>query len=594
MSKSSNKNGFIIQAGILAAAGIICRIIGLLYRSPLAAVIGDEGNGYYQAAYNIYTMILLISSYSIPSAISKVIAQKLATHEYRNAHRVFTCAIYYVLIVGGMASLVLFFGAGFLTRGPAVQVVRVFAPTVFLYGLLGVLRGYFQAHRSMVQTSVSQIIEQILNAVVSIGAAYLLIILMLSTTDKYVINDDHSVSLGSTVVQEMAEEQTDENGIVTYVLSDEQQAWNTKHALYGAIGSALGTGSGVLIALLFMWAVYLLNKDTIYRRIGRDRHPVEEYGEIIKTITGVIIPFILSTAIYNLTTVVNQTVYTYIAAEKKNMENTEISTRYGIFSGKAVVISKIPIAISTAIASAILPTVSALAGSGDMKGACRKTAQAVKTTMFIAIPATVGIAVLARPITWLLFPQKASIDMASRLLMLLAVSIILYSLSTLTNSILQGIGQVRVPVKNAAVALVIQTAITALLLLLTGLDMYALVIAEIVYSGMMCFLNQRSIRRYMYYRQEIFKTFIVPFVASAFMGLAAYGTYAGIHALMGGGEYPGRMQNAIALIPAILVGCVVYFVLEILFGGISEKELRELPKGYLMVKVAKKLHLHLM
>lgn len=591
MSKSSNKNGFIIQAGILAAAGIICRIIGLLYRSPLAAVIGDEGNGYYQAAYNIYTMILLISSYSIPSAISKVIAQKLATHEYRNAHRVFTCAIYYVLIVGGLASLVLFFGAGFLTRGPAVQVVRVFAPTVFLYGLLGVLRGYFQAHRSMVQTSVSQIIEQILNAVVSIGAAYLLIILMLSTTDKYVINDDHSVSLGSTVVQEMAEEQTDENGIVTYVLSDEQQAWNTKHALYGAIGSALGTGSGVLIALLFMWAVYLLNKGTIYRRIGRDRHPVEEYGEIIKTITGVIIPFILSTAIYNLTTVVNQTVYTYIAAEKKNMENTEISTRYGIFSGKAVVISKIPIAISTAIASAILPTVSALAGSGDMKGARRKTAQAVKTTMFIAIPATVGIAVLARPITWLLFPQKASIDMASRLLMLLAVSIILYSLSTLTNSILQGIGQVRVPVKNAAVALVIQTAITALLLLLTGLDMYALVIAEIVYSGMMCFLNQRSIRRYMYYRQEIFKTFIVPFVASAFMGLAAYGTYAGIHALMGGGEYPGRMQNAIALILAILVGCVVYFVLEILFGGISEKELRELPKGYLMVKVAKKLHL---
>lgn len=591
MSKSSNKNGFIIQAGILAAAGIICRIIGLLYRSPLAAVIGDEGNGYYQAAYNIYTMILLISSYSIPSAISKVIAQKLATHEYRNAHRVFTCAIYYVLIVGGLASLVLFFGAGFLTRGPAVQVVRVFAPTVFLYGLLGVLRGYFQAHRSMVQTSVSQIIEQILNAVVSIGAAYLLIILMLSTTDKYVINDDHSVSLGSTVVQEMAEEQTGENGIVTYVLSDEQQAWNTKHALYGAIGSALGTGSGVLIALLFMWAVYLLNKGTIYRRIGRDRHPVEEYGEIIKTITGVIIPFILSTAIYNLTTVVNQTVYTYIAAEKKNMENTEISTRYGIFSGKAVVISKIPIAISTAIASAILPTVSALAGSGDMKGARRKTAQAVKTTMFIAIPATVGIVVLARPITWLLFPQKASIDMASRLLMLLAVSIILYSLSTLTNSILQGIGQVRVPVKNAAVALVIQTAITALILLLTGLDMYALVIAEIVYSGMMCFLNQRSIRRYMYYRQEIFKTFIVPFVASAFMGLAAYGTYAGIHALMGGGEYPGRMQNAIALIPAILVGCVVYFVLEILFGGISEKELRELPKGYLMVKVAKKLHL---
>ena len=270
MSKSSNKNGFIIQAGILAAAGIICRIIGLLYRSPLAAVIGDEGNGYYPAAYNIYTMILLISSYSIPSAISKVIAQKLATHEYRNAHRVFTCAIYYVLIVGG---------AG---EAPGT----VFRRGLFNQGAGGAGRESLCSHGFSVRTfgraerifpgspqygadlRIPGFIEQILNAVVSIGAAYLLIILMLSTTDKYVINDDHSVSLGSTVVQEMAEEQTDENGIVTYVLSDEQQAWNTKHALYGAIGSALGTGSGVLIALLFMWAVYLLNKDTIYRRIG--------------------------------------------------------------------------------------------------------------------------------------------------------------------------------------------------------------------------------------------------------------------------------------------------------------------------------------
>ena len=91
--KSNEENGFIIQAGILAAAGIVCRIIGLLYRSPLSAVIGDEGNGYYQTAYNIYTMILLISSYSIPSAISKVIAQKLSVHEYKNAHRIFKCAI---------------------------------------------------------------------------------------------------------------------------------------------------------------------------------------------------------------------------------------------------------------------------------------------------------------------------------------------------------------------------------------------------------------------------------------------------------------------------------------------------------------------
>ena len=153
MSKSNSKNNFILQAGILAAAGFISRIIGLLYVSPLNAIIGSEGLGYYQSAYNYYTIILLISSYSIPSAISKVIAQKLSLKEYRNAHRIFLCSLYYVLGVGLIASLLLFFGAGLFVEETAIPVLRIFAPTVFVYGILGVLRGYFLAHKSMAQRS---------------------------------------------------------------------------------------------------------------------------------------------------------------------------------------------------------------------------------------------------------------------------------------------------------------------------------------------------------------------------------------------------------------------------------------------------------
>ena len=97
MSGRESKNNFIMQAGILAVAGIISRIIGLLYRGPLHSVIGDLGLGYYQSAYNFYTIVLLISSYSIPAAISKVIAQKLGVREYRNAHRIFLCSMLYVL-----------------------------------------------------------------------------------------------------------------------------------------------------------------------------------------------------------------------------------------------------------------------------------------------------------------------------------------------------------------------------------------------------------------------------------------------------------------------------------------------------------------
>ena len=592
MGKSSRKDGFIIQAGILAAAGIICRIIGLLYRSPLAAVIGDEGNGYYQTAFNVYTIILLISSYSIPSAISKVIAQKLSVRDYVNAHRIFLCAMFYVLVVGGIASLVLFFGAGLFAKGPAVAVLRVFAPTVFLYGILGVLRGYFQAHRSMVQTSVSQILEQILNAVVSIGAAYLLIIFMLSGTQKYVLNDDYSVSFGDEIVQEVAEAVVnEEDGSRTYVLSAEQQEWNTAHATYGAVGSALGTGSGVVAALLFMWAVYGLNKKTIHRRIARDRHEPEDYSSILRLVSSVVVPFILSTAIYNLSTFLNQTIYTWICYLAKGMGDAETSTNYGIFSAKAVVISNIPIALASAMSSAILPNIASRVGQGDMEGAREKTAQAIKTTMLIAIPAAVGLGVLARQITWLLFPQKASVDLAARLLTALSASVVFYSLSTLTTSVLQGIGRVKTPVRNAAVALGIQTAVLVPMLLFTDMDLYALVIAMLLYSGTMCVLNQLSIRRYMDYEQETFRTFTTPLVAAAFMGAAAYGTYRGIGWLLKSGEYPSRMQNILELFPAVIVGGIVYFVLEIILKGISEAELRALPKGYLIVRMAKKCHL---
>lgn len=592
MGKTGKKDSFILQAGILAAAGIICRLIGLLYRGPLTAVIGDEGNGYYQAAYNIYTIILLISSYSIPSAISKVIAQKLSLREYRNAHRIFICSMWYVLAVGGAASLFLFFGAGLLVEGPAVTVLRVFAPTIFLYGILGVLRGYFQAHKTMVQTSVSQILEQILNASVSIGAAYMLIFTTLGTADTYVLNEDHTVSLGGQAVEEAAQQALGEDGqpLLTpegeyvYVLTEAQQAWNTQSATYGAMGSALGTGAGVITALLFMWAVYGMNKRTIYRRMDKDRcEYVDSYGQIFRILTSVVIPFILSTAIYNLSTVLNQTIYTKMYMYLKGAGETETFTKYGIFSGKAAVITNIPIALSTAMSSAVLPSISTAYAQGDWDGAREKVAQAIKTTMLISIPAAVGMGVLAEPVILFLFPQKASAQTAAGLLTALSATVIFYVLSTLTNSVLQGIGKVNIPVKNAGISLMLQTAVLSLLIYFTELDLYTLVVANMVYSGAMCIFNQIAVRKYLDYRQEIFRTYVTPLTASAFMGIAAWGVYQGLHYFIG--------SNRIALLLTIAVAAVIYFVLEIALKGITEQELRRLPKGYVLVKAAKKCRL---
>lgn len=551
MGKKSAKNNFIMQAGILAAAGIISRIIGLLYRSPLHSVIGDLGLGFYQSAYTFYTIVLLISSYSIPAAVSKVIAQKLAVKEYRNAHRIFHCALGYVLVVGGAASLFLFFGAGLLVEEAAVPVLRTFAPTVFIYGMLGVLRGYFQAHKSMAQTSVSQVLEQVANAVVSVGAAYLLIKNTMGTL-------------------EMPVEETEQ----------------ILRATKGAIGSALGTGVGVLVALLFMLAVYKLNKSFIDRRIRYDRHPeVDSYREILKMITMVVTPFVLSTAIYNLNDTINNALYTKIYLKVRELDTVGTYSGWGVLSGQALTISKIPIAFASAMAAAMIPTVAQLIAARNVEGAKDKIGVAVKTTMIISIPCAVGLFVLARPVTCLLFPAntQASEDLATGLLMALAISIVFYALSTLNSQILQGLGRMNVPIVNAAIALGVQTVVVVVLLFFTKLDLYSVVIANIIYSGIMCVLNQLAVRKAIGYRQEIMRTFVIPLLASAFMGAVAWAVYEGFLLM--------TKSPRISVVPAVLIGAAAYFALLILFRGVTEEELRGFPKGHLLVRLAKKCRL---
>lgn len=542
MEQPKKKNTFVFQAGILAAAGMLVKVISLIYRSPLLSIIGIEGNGYYSAAINIYTIILLISSYSIPSAISKVIAQRLAFKEYRNAQRVFVCALLYVLIVGGTASILTFVGAPWLVKeNPnAVVALRVLSPTIFFSGFLGVLRGYFQAHSSMLHTSISQVLEQIMNAAISILAARFLI--------NMVIDED-----------------------------------STTKAIYGSAGSAVGTGAGVVTGLLFMFAMYRLNRKIIRRRVERDQSWHEEsYREIFKVIFTIVTPFILSTFIYNCSTVINMTIY-YDIMDFKHVEDVIASNHYGIFATQAIAVVNIPIAIASAMSSAMIPGVSASYARGGFDQTRRQVSKAIQMTMLISIPAMVGIAVLPKPIMQFIFPQKESLDMASGLLMALAATIVLYGLSTLTNAVLQGIGKVNTPVIHAAIALAVQVVGLILLLFKTELDLYALACANIIYSLVMCLLNQWSVRRNLDYRLDIVKMFLKPLFSAGVMGAAAFGVYHGLILLI--------PVSRIVLLVAIGVGACVYFAILLLIGGVSEEELLAFPKGTLLVRLAHKLHL---
>ncbi len=535
------KGGFVMQAGILALAGIIVRIIGLLYKSPLNSIIGDLGAGYYSTAYNMYTIILLISSYSIPSAIAKVISQKLALSQYKNAHRLFMGALIYVVVIGGLASILTYVFAPILAKGQAATVLKVFVPTIFFSGLLGVFRGYFQARKNMVPTSISQILEQIANAVVSLLAAYLFM--------EFLAKPDE-----------------------------------TSQAVFGAMGSALGTGIGVVIGLVFMLGIYLNNRKGFKEDIINDTtKEIDSYRTVFKTILCIVTPFLLSTFIYNCSTVINMTIYQNVMMNVKGLSETVTITLYGIFAYKAVTVANIPIALSSAMSSAMIPSVASSFIKGETDKTKKQVDKALNVTMLISIPASLGLLVLAKPVMKLLFNQPESLDMASWLLMAISMTVIFYSLSTVTNAVLQGIGKVNIPVIHAAVSLVLQVIVLVVLLMFTDLNLFALAIAMNVYSLSMCVLNQIAVRKHLGYRLPIKKAILKPLLASGLMALVAAGVYYGVHYLV--------KSNVIALAVAVILAVVVYFVLVIKCKVITENELQNFPKGNLIKKVAKKLHL---
>ena len=518
-----------MQAGILAVAGIVVRIIGLLYRAPLTAVIGDEGNGYYSFAYNIYTNILLISSYSIPSAISKIMSQRLALKQYKNAQRIFRCALVYVTIIGGLAATFAYVAAGLLVVDNAVPVLRIFAPTILLSGFLGVFRGFFQAHRSMVPTSISQILEQIINAAVSIGAALLFIRMA-----------------GGIDIDE------------------------TTKAIRGASGSALGTGCGVLIALLFVGGIYLYNRRKIMGRYESDNtSEIEPYAAIAKDI-------------YNCSTAVNQTIFARMMLGD-NLSQSRVSMQYGIYSGKAVVMRNVPVALASAMSSAIIPTVAGAWALKDYKDSRKKVGRAIKVTMMVAIPSMFGFLFLAKPIMSILFPQRSSLMMASKLLMALSITVIFYSISTISNGVLQSIGQVHRPVIHAAIALAVQSGVLWGLLEFTKLGIYSIVIADIVFALLVCILNGRSLRGAMNYQQETVDTFLLPGICALFMGVFARLIYNLVFKL--------SKNNYVSILVAVLFAVIFYIITVIQSGAVSEDELLASSKGELLFKWFKKLHL---
>ncbi len=540
-------SNFIIQGSILAIAGIIVRLIGMLYRIPLANYIGDEGNGYYSAAYNIYSIMLILSSYSLPVAVSKMVSARLARGQYRNARKILRAALFYATIVGGVGFCALWFGSGFFAEHVikmpySAYALKVLAPTVWIMAYLGVLRGFFQGHSTMVPTAVSQIFEQIVNAVISLLAAKSLFDLGVKSNLVY----------GSTEY--------------SYA--------------FGAAGGALGTGAGALTALILFVGLYLMYRPKMKRRIRKEQGTsAESYGMITSTLFLTVVPIIVSSSLYNSSTVIDNVLFGQIMTGLG--EAKQIASQWGIYSGKYHLLFNIPVAVANSLSSSLIPALSRAVAEKDRKQTLNRIASAIRFSMIIAIPSAVGLAVLAAPISNLLFPGRDNTDLI-KMTCYGSSAVVVYSLSTVTNAVLQGINRMKTPIRNAGISLVLHTVILFVMLRYLHMGIYGVLYANILFALFICILNARSIARFKRYRQEVKKTFLTPMVASAVMGAAAFGVYRAAYSVFG---------NLISTGISVLVAVAVYFVLLILLKGVDAQELRSMPGGTRLSGLARKLHL---
>lgn len=551
--QKSTDNNMLVQGTILAFAGIFVRLIGIAYRIPMTNIIGDTGNGYYSSAFQIYNIILLLSSYSMPQAISRLISQRIAKRQYKNARMLFFCAVFISILFGLFFSLLLYLEAGRFAdwfRMPlAKSAIQILAPTVFVVSFISALRGFFQGFNTMVITAISQIVEQVINAIASIIGVIIL------------AKEGHKMDL---------------------VLQDDK---GLHAAAGGAAGGTIGTLAGAIAAmivlLLFLRAYYpsfrkLCERESKNRTLSR--------SNASRMILLTLMPITASAIIFNLVNFLDNILMSQLL-HARGLTEQAIATKWGVFSGKYLLLVNIPIAFATALSSSAIPAIAQASSLNKGAEAAHRINIVKKFTLMISFPCMVGMAVLSTPIIRVLFPKDAS--NASKLLICGCGAIVAFSAASITNAVLHGLGRMSIPIKNSIIALIIHTVILLALIKGFELDEYGVVVSYMVFGFIVSGLNLLDIQNILRKNRSgaqtsIRQMYVFPLIASLIMGGFVWLAYIVLKRVL---------PSFVALLASVLIGMLIYLICVLKMNVINEHEYADLPMGKRMQRFGKRLHL---
>lgn len=536
VAQTQKQNSFFGGAAILAAGILIVKLIGMFYKIPLINIIGEAGAADFNNAYNIYAVLLTVSTAGLPVAVSKLVSEANALNRRNQVRRTFRLALVLFLTLGLISFLVMFFRAdalaGMMNDSKAAAGIRALAPAVVCVGCLAALRGYSQGHSNMAPTSVSQIIEALCKLVVGLGLAFWLV----------------------------------------------KQGKDPDVAAAGAI---TGVTVGTVVALIYMVLDFFLSR-------GReDTHGTDRpgsAGSILANILKIAVPITLSSSMVGIVTVIDSSLVQGQLQSALNLTEKASRTLYGNYSG-ALNIYNLPTSLMAAITASVIPAVSAALARRDRRGAARITGSALRITALLSFPMGVGLFVLGTPIIRLLFPSL-NVEVAGPLLSTLGVATPFVCMVLVCNSVLQAHGFINLPVIVMVLGGIVK--IVNNYNLVGAIGIAGAPVGNILCFGLALVLDLVVITRVIPNRPRLLPIFIKPAIASAIMGGAAWAVYGLLSRVLTAEQVNevgqtirvvSRMGNALGIFLAIAVAGVVYLVLVVAIRAISKDDLALMPKG---------------
>ena len=536
VAQTQKQNSFFGGAAILAAGILIVKLIGMFYKIPLINIIGEAGAADFNNAYNIYAVLLTVSTAGLPVAVSKLVSEANALNRRNQVRRTFRLALVLFLTLGLISFLVMFFRAdalaGMMNDSKAAAGIRALAPAVVCVGCLAALRGYSQGHSNMAPTSVSQIIEALCKLAVGLGLAFWLV----------------------------------------------KQGKDPDVAAAGAI---TGVTVGTVVALIYMVLDFFLSRGREDTH-GTDRP--DSAGSILANILKIAVPITLSSSMVGIVTVIDSSLVQGQLQSALDLTEKASRTLYGNYSG-ALNIYNLPTSLMAAITASVIPAVSAALARRDRRGAARITGSALRITALLSFPMGVGLFVLGTPIIRLLFPSL-NVEVAGPLLSTLGVATPFVCMVLVCNSVLQAHGFINLPVIVMVLGGIVK--IVNNYNLVGAIGIAGAPVGNILCFGLALVLDLVVITRVIPNRPRLLPIFAKPAIASAVMGGAAWAVYGLLSRILSSKQVDqagqtvravSRMGNAAGIFLAIAVAGVVYLVLVIALRAISRDDLALMPKG---------------